>query len=442
MPGGSVSLRSRIGVATALLVLVGLGGIGVLLQRSLARGLEQAQLARLEAVALGLLAALDFDGDEVELLRPVAEPAFERVRSGWYWQVDEGAERVLSSRSLWLDRIEPPEADGVVHRHWPGPDGQPLFVFVHRGHAPGARERVTILVSAPEHELAAQQSALLRPLWGMLGLLSLLLGLGAALLSAWVLRPLGQCRQALERVRRGERARVEGVVASELKPLVDEIHGLLEYSQRSLERSRQHLADLAHALKTPLAVLRSELEQSSPGPSAASASALEQLERLVQGHLKRARAAGAHRVLGQRTALRPVIEGFAAWVAHLRQRHPVRWEVEILGEPCFAGEHSDLEELLGNLIENAAKWARRRLRVSALQNGDRLRICVEDDGPGMDPEALEAVLERGVRLDEAVEGSGLGLAIVQDLVRLYGGRLRLANREAGGLRAELDLPAA
>lgn len=437
------SLRGRIALATTLLVALLLTGLGVMLSRGLERFVDQSYLARLEGTAVGLLAAIEFDeDDDLRLLRDVGEPAFGRVRSGWYWQIADPDEVLLTSRSLWLDVLETPPADVTVAHDWPGPQGERLFAYVHRGFAPGIDQPLTIIVTAPETEIEAQWQSIARPLWAGLALLALALIVGAVAAVQYMVRPLKALRHALERVRRGEASRVEAPIPDELRPLIDELHHLLDHTDALVTRSRHHLADLAHALKTPLAVIRNEVEALPESRRSVIEPALAQLERLVEGHLKRARAAGAHQVLGQRTQVAAVVAPFADWVAHLRATHPVDWRQSVPDDLFFAGEHADLEEMLGNLIENAAKWTRRTIEVRAWREDRRLMLVVEDDGPGMDDDALSAALDRGVRFDETTEGTGLGLSIVRDVAALYGGHLSLTNRAPRGLSARLELPAA
>ncbi|MFN4262043.1 MAG: hypothetical protein ACK4IT_00005, partial [Thioalkalivibrionaceae bacterium] len=276
------SLRGRIAIATFCLVALVLTSAGLVLHRALERFVDQTFLDRLESVALGLLAVIELDdNDDIVLLRDIGDAAFERVRSGWYWQISINSEPIATSRSLWLDALDEPMSEPQTIHDFPGPADQRLLAYVHRGFAPGLDDPLTIIVTAPETEIDRHLASIVRPLLVALGLLAIVLTLSAVAVVHYTTRPLGATRRALEQLRRGETTRVIGPIPLELEPLIDDLHSLLDHSAALVKRSREHLADLAHALKTPLAVVRQQLDALPADQRDGIEPALEQVERLI-----------------------------------------------------------------------------------------------------------------------------------------------------------------
>jgi len=392
---------------------------------------------------------------------PLSDPRWQTPYAGLYGQIEALPPQALAapvwrSRSLWDTVLQVPRdtpADGEVHRHRiAGPAGQPVRVlertvgFVPSGaEADPAAPRWRLLVAAHTGELDAAVDRFSRQLALYLGVLG-----SALLLAAWAqvglgLRPLRQLQAAVQALRRAEAPRLTGPFPAELAPLVDDFNRVLEQNQQGVQRARQMAGNLAHAIKTPLAVL-GQLAHTHPDPSAAQqmGEQINTIRRQVDWHLGRARAAGAA-AAGLRTPVAPVLDGL---VRVMRKVHAVRGDAPALqiearcDEPglVFEGEAQDLQEMVGNLLDNACKWGRQRVAVGARHGQGRLWLDVQDDGPGL-PEALrEQVLARGVRADEQVPGSGLGLDIVREVAALYGGTLALDRGEWGGLRATLSLP--
>lgn len=245
------------------------------------------------------------------------------------------------------------------------------------------------------------------------------------------LLPLGNLRKRLAAVREGRAQRIEGEYPSEIQPLVDDLNALLDDRERAISRAQKTAGDLAHGLKTPLAVLAQE-------PSENVRQQVERMRRQIEYHLAHARATAAT-APGMQCDVLPSVEGLARTMLRL---HGVTIDVQVPAEQTIRGRREDLDEMLGNLLDNACKWTRSRVTISSHASGEAVTIFVDDDGPGLDPSLRDAVLQRGVRADEAAPGSGLGLAIVRDLVELYGGTITLETSPLGGLRAHLELPAA
>jgi signal transduction histidine kinase len=385
----------------------------------------------------------------------LSDPRLRKPYSGLYWQVDQGGPEVsigtLRSRSLWDATLRVPAdslRDGEVHVHRiAGPDAAPLVMM----------ERVIVLAEQPDRPLrlivAADERGMTDPVREFVGLLAIALGvLAAGLIIAVVLQvsvglaPLGRLREALAAVRDGRTRRVEGLYPSEVQPLVDELNTVLQHDAEVVTRARTEAGNLAHAVKTPLAVLGNAAARDKGTLARLVTEQVAMAQRQVDYHLARARAAAAVQVPGLRTPVRPILESLIRLMRHLHAERPLQilldFGVDGSAEPAFRGEEQDLMEMLGNLIDNACKWTHRHIDVQASIVRGRLVIQIDDDGPGLLAAEREAVFGRGVRADEGTPGSGLGLAIVRDLARLYGGDVALEESPQGGLRAVLTLPAA
>ena len=391
-------------------------------------------------------------GDELSprLLSVLSDPRLQKPYSGLYWQVDgEGVHGIglLRSRSLWDTVLTVPADhldDGQVHIHRiGGPDGATLVMM----------ERVVRLPDHPGLPLrlivAVDEQTMEGPVREFVGLLVLALcilaaGLAAAVfIQVWAgLAPLRRLRRGLADVRDGRARALEGRFPDEVRPLVDEFNAVLGRDAEVVMRARTQAGNLAHAVKTPLAVLANAAAEEDSVLARLVVEQVGAARRQVDYHLARARAAAAVQVPGVRTPLRPALE---ALLRVMQRLHPdrvqaVEWR-GAAGDAVFRGEEQDLQEMLGNLLDNACKWAASRVDVKVSVNGQGLVISIDDDGPGLAPEVRQAVFERGVRTDEQVPGSGLGLGIVNDLARLYGGSVVLEASPGGGLRAVLSLPA-
>jgi signal transduction histidine kinase len=336
----------------------------------------------------------------------------------------------------------------LTYAYAQGPENQNLRVLEQRVEFPNAStpdqsdtEAYVFMVAGDMAQIEAESRAFNGTLiWSFV-----LLGLGlvvAILLQVRVgLLPLRRLKDALHRIRDGKAQRLEGRFPAEIEPLATELNSLIEHSSEIVGRARTHVSNLAHFLKTPLSVLASEAEV-EPGPLAEQVKKqVGVMRRQVDHYLTRARAAGSVNVLGNRTQVAPVLEDLARVLTRIHAARDIVIGAECPADLFFRGERQDLEEMAGNLMDNACKWARRRVRVRAMAQGARLVLRVDDDGPGLSPEDRKKVGERGERLDESVPGSGLGLAIVRDISKLYGGFFALEASELGGLQACLTLPA-
>ena len=258
------------------------------------------------------------------------------------------------------------------------------------------------------------------------------------------LRPLFDLRDEIADVRKGRSARIGRSYPLEIQPLAEQVNRLLDHNQEVVERQRTHVGNLAHALKTPISVMLAEAGTQEGQLPELVRRQTQVMQGQVDHHLRRARAAArAAHGLGETTPVPEVLDELAVMIEQVFRTKGVEIDWRAPDDLAFLGERQDLQEILGNLIENAAKFARRRVRVSAGGSGlGQMILVVEDDGPGLPADQRDTVMQRGARLDESAPGSGLGLSIVDDLTRAYGGRLTLADSDMGGLKAVLELPAA
>ena len=454
---GSGSLRLRLLAATLVTLAIALAGaylwLNFLFRDHVLRQFDGALTQQLDQLTARL--AFDAEGQPQIDPRSLSDPRWGKPYSGLYWQIDrlsdDGQARrgVARSRSLWDSQLAlqaDPLSDGSLHLHETlGPQGHALRVAersIQVAEQPQARWR--LMVAADTREVNAATREFEGVLAASLGGLGLLLAVAALAQVGVGLAPLRTLQRALQQVREGRASRLEGRFPSELQPLADEFNGVLDRNAQVVERARTQAGNLAHALKTPLAVLGNAAKQ-EPATELASlvAEQVQVAQRHIQWHLARSRAAATQHLPGQRTPLAPLVDSLLRVMDKVHaQRH-----LDLSADPmpadwAFAGEVQDLQEMLGNLLDNACRHARTAVQVRALREDRWLRIAIDDDGPGIAPALRDAALQRGVRLDEATPGSGLGLAIVTELAGLYGGSLELVASDAGGLRARLTLPAA
>ena len=462
--GGPRSLRFRLLAVTwgALVVALLLAGfvLAGLFRDHVVRQFERSLTAQLDQVT----ARLEFDTAGQPQIDPqtLSDPRWSRPRSGLYWQIDGEAGPVragaLRSRSLWDHTLALPSdalVQGAVHVHEiVGPGGARLLAVERSVIHPGAADKPwRLVVAADLQETEAAVDRFNGALVASLVILLVLLGAAAAAQVVVGLAPLRALSRGLEAVRSGRSPRLDGRYPDEVQPLIDDFNAVLDRNAAVVTRARTQAGNLAHAVKTPLAaLLQAAAEARRRGGATDELATLvdDQVNvarRHVDWHLARSRAAASQGVPGAHVVLAPVLDGLLRVLARVHGEPERRFIREPMdGDLAFAGEVQDLQEILGNLLDNACKWARRDIRIQASAStnaqGLRLGIVIEDDGPGIEAGRREAVMARGARLDETVPGSGLGLAIVHELVGLYGGRVTLGAASLGGLRVDLDLPGA
>lgn len=458
-----LSLRWRLLLATAVAVALAAMAAGwtlsALFREHVQRQFADALVAQLDQVTARLDA--DAQGRPVVDAAALSDPRWARPYSGLYWQVDRvepGGVRqaLLRSRSLWDAELEVPRdalADGQVHRHRAAGPGAAALLVVERTVRLGSDGNATwrVLVAGDLAATRAAIGAFDRVLALSLAGLTLLLVAAALAQVAIGLAPLRTLKASLQGLHAGRSARLQGRFPAEVQPLVDDFNAVLQRREQAVERSRTQAGNLAHAIKTPLAVM-SQAAQAVPADGGEGARALahtvaEQVDlarRQVDRQLARARAAGALGMPGLRTELGPLADALVKVMGRLHAARRLRIDACIPTGLALACETQDAQEMIGNLLDNACKWAHGRVRVSAgARDAAGVRavaVMVEDDGPGIDAPSRERALERGARLDQTVPGSGLGLAIVCDLAALYEGSLSLGTSPLGGLCATLALP--
>lgn len=441
----SLAFRLVIGAALWITAAVLVGGV---LLSAVFRGYaERAFDAQLSVLLDALVAASNAkpDGD-IAIARGPDEPRFEQPYSGWYWEIMDDKGPILRSRSLW-DQVLSPDMRLLGGEHLAqlaSENDQRLRIVSRNVTLPGSDKTYKYVVSGDRSEIEREIQSFNVTLGVALGALALGLIIAVLIQVRYGLLPMRRVQTALADVSSGRRDRLAGEYPSEVTPLVEEINNLLANNAAVVERARTHVGNLAHSLKTPLSVLANAVaDPKEEGPLAdAVRRQVNTMRRQVDHYLVRARTAAAGAVLGARTEVLPVIEDLSRTLMRIHSARGVSVEVESSASLFFRGERQDLEEMLGNLIDNACKWARSKVAVSLTAAAGRIFLTVDDDGAGLSPDGREAAFRRGKRLDEAVPGTGLGLSIVKDIAELYGGKVSLATSPLGGLRAVLEIPAA
>lgn len=436
------SLRSRLllagGLGMLLVSALATWWLGALFESS-ARSALDARLGN-DLVSVLSLAEVDANG-QVQFRRELVNEDYRRVFSGAYWQVRTPKGQALAqSRSLWDGTLPVPQAlqTGPARAFdSQGPLDQSLRVVAQQVTLPRAGTPLQVLVAADRSALDDQVSSFRQRT--ALALIVLVALWFAVLVSQvhYGLRPLAELRRIAAQVRNGENVRFpqQGLV-KEVAPLADELNALLDHHGRMVQRARRSAADLAHALKTPLTVLATEAESDGSDWRQTLRGETARMQASIDRYL----AVGVAADHQQRTPVGPVLDALCRLMQRVHGDRDVRFACDANAQGLFAGAREDLEEMLGNLLDNAGKWAAHSVEVKVRHEGNRMRFEVRDDGAGLPEEDLERVLGRGVRLDERASGSGLGLAIVADIAESYGGALTLSNG-APGLVARLVLPA-
>jgi signal transduction histidine kinase len=433
-------------IATAAALVVAAFGIGAVLERFVMQGLDQ-QLD----LQIGTLASAVQDDGQIDTSRAIVAAPYDNSESGWGWRIDAPKMVVVTPNPP--DRGAPRHRERGHRRHWedaapPGP--QPFDWRDAQGHFRHARAvvvqtsggPVSITVSAPRAIVERPIRAAMMPLLGSLALLGLALLLATLVQLRLGLRPLATLRESLARVRAGQAEAVPIEQPAELKPLADELNALLAENAAALANARGHVANLAHGLKTPLAALALRLNEQGRDPDGAMAAEVARIDRSIRHHLGRARAdaSGGAR---QRTPLEAAVDGVAGALARIHADRAVTFTRSVPHGLALAIDPQDLDELLGNLLDNGWRWAASRITLTAEPHpSGRVRLAIEDDGPGIAAADRAEALRPGRRLDESGDGHGFGLSIVRELAELHGGTLALEAAPSGGLRAIVTLPMA
>lgn len=447
------SLRVRLWVRALVSILAALlvAGIGLvtLFERHVERRIGNELKVQLNQLAAAVTVAAD---GTVGLDREPVDPRFNQPLSGLYWQIDAPDQvGLLRSRSLWdstltlpLDQLDP----GGVHAHQlGGPGDQHLLVRERRIQlqTAGGALVLRLAVGVDRIELANARNAFAADMLPYLGVIVLVLLLATLVQIQTGLAPLESVRRGVGAIRSGQDPRLTEDYPDEVMPLVQEVNALLAARAQAIERARAWTADLAHGLKTPLSALTADAQRLREQGNAALADDLEQLaeamRRRVDRELIRARVRSGAEAHQARVDVVDAVRRLLRTLQRTPDGARLDWRIEMPERAMAALMPDDLMDLLGNLLENAAKWARQRITVTLLAE-DHLEIRIADDGPGVPEAQLSRLGERGLRLDQRKEGTGLGLAIVRDIVDAYGGDVIFEVAETGGLYVRVHLPAA
>ncbi|MDO9335914.1 MAG: ATP-binding protein [Caulobacter sp.] len=432
-----------------MLVLAGFGLNHLFRQASV-----QRFEAGLEESIRGLQAETTVDNGQV-YAPPMTDVRAYRPYSGFYWQIAEvdakgAVKSLVKSRSIWDSKLTLPDGIGAAATRIPGtsvyfdttdPLGKRLHAAAQVSSIPGRDQPVLFVAAENRESIDEAANRFITIIVGALVVLGVGLILAVYLQVRIGLAPLFGLRREVALVRRGKAERLVGDYPAELSPLAGELNALVAHNQDVVERQRTHVGNLAHALKTPLAVMLTEA-RSTPGELAdIVVRQAEAMRAHVEHHLRRARAAARSQSTGERTDVGEVLDELTVTMERIFQEKGVTIDWRSPDDLCFRGERQDLQELVGNILENAGIWCKRNIRATALPSGaDWLTLSIEDDGPGLPAERREEVIKRGARLDETAPGSGLGLAIVDELARAYGGDLALGDSALGGLMVKVTLP--
>ena len=460
MPNNSVrswrgSLRLRLFGGTALWIALALGLTTIALD-----GLFKDQATRqfeqqLQSYLYQIVVAFDVDAQGNPLMQTAgADPRFNRPESGLYWQInDQSGVVLLKSRSLWDTKLNVTNdalKNGEIHFHnLTGPASQALIVAEQNVLLEGlGSKQFRVIVGSDTQALTHAIQTWQRSLWLFVGILFLSLLVAASAQVAFGLIPLRQLQRSLKALRDGDGTRIVGAFPTELKPLIEDFNAVIDTNEKIIERARNQAGDLAHSIKTPISVMSNalRLEQSrnhhDPALVASLQEQLQQLQQQVQWRLKRARIAASAGVPHARTPVKTTVEQLTRVMKKVHAEKSIQVTVsDIPRELYFAGEVQDLQEIVGNLLDNAYKWTNKSISIDGDYSSGKLRLNIEDDGPGCENLTQSAhPTRRGQRADESVPGSGLGLSIAHDLIELYDGEILFQAIAPNGLRITLTLP--
>lgn len=446
-----LSLRARLLFAASLVLALFFGITGLTLDRAYSTSAEHALEDRLRAHVNALVAASEQGDDGVtRLTNALPEARFFIPGSDLYaFFMSNDGQQMWRSPSLGPLSISFPSGlrrGETAFRSIAASNGDLVQVYslgVTWDEAAGPHGGYTFSVAENLREHGNRIAAFRRLLWGWLAAVAMILLAVQGTILRWSLRPLGQAAAELGMIERGKATMLTGRYPAELRPLTDNINALIASNRDRLERYRHSLGDLAHSLKTPLAVLRGAVEGRNGGPDLAAV-VQEQVDRMlrtVNYQLQRAAASGGT-VLGVPVDVEQIARKLAGALNKVYSDKGVVCHVHVVPGTEFSGDESDLYEILGNLLDNAYKWCRHRVevRAQAADGGSSLQLVVEDDGPGIAAQAGEEVRRRGVRAADAHGGQGIGLAVVDDIVRIYGGKFAIGSGALGGALMTVILP--
>lgn len=445
------SLRFRISIAAALSIISALTLSGfclaLLFERHVVRHSDSELSVHLKQLAATF--RLTVAGEPI-LEQPLADKRFQTPLGGLYWLVIEESRPVLYSRSLWDQTLKLPAGPlgpGILSRDEIVGPNDTLVIVLHRTvilNGPSGDRQFRLAVAIEKEEITRTIQAFVTELVVSLGLVAAVLLAAAWTQIAVGLKPLDQLRRGLNDIRTGEHPRLDGRFPSEVQLLVDELNALLDARDDTVQRARARAGDLAHGLKTPLAILTVEGRALREAGQDESAEEIEiqvgAITRHVERELARTRARGLGGTLAANTRIKPAISRLVAVMRRLPRGGNLNWITSVPKDLSLDLDPQDFDDVIGNLLDNARKWARSKVEFLCQETADEILLVVEDDGVGVPDERIISMLKRGGRLDESKPGAGLGLSIVRDILDVYGADLVIENLEKSGLRATIHLP--
>ncbi len=447
------SLKRRLLLSTLIGSVILTLATGLFLSIVFSMAIEKQFDQRLENTLAQLVAATRVD-EKISLNLDTKLPEYSTLYSGWYWQIVENGQTIFKSNSLQKSSLyksfKMPVDVGnndVFRGDLQGPIQQSIRIYAQYISFPELEGRLLYIVSGNSQKLIEQKQSFYWMI--VMGLSFLVMGLTLATFFQlrFVLKPLVSLKNYLAKIRVGEGKAIEGDLPQELMPVVNEINSLIDANEKVITRARTHVGNLAHALKTPVSVLLNVTDKKTDKNSKLIKQQVELMNVQITHHLNRARMVASLDTVATKIHVLPTVNSIVNALLKIHFDKSVNVTLELNEGLCFHGEKQDLEELVGNLIDNAFKWCKTQIliTVSAVENDFKimkLYISVEDDGKFMPQEELEKVLKRGHRIDEDITGTGLGLSIVKELAELYNGEFNLKRSKLGGLKTELWLPLA
>ncbi|MGI2944239.1 ATP-binding protein [Vibrio diabolicus] len=430
-----LSIKSRLVLAAIVWLTAMILAAGVTIPTQVYNYMVDDTRSQLSIFMDEIAAQLEVDETgHLSLAALLSDPRFNRPYSGLYWSAstETSLER---SRSLWDKKIEYKGLDNDAY----GARGEKLITIEKALYLPDYDGPIHIIIGIDEEPIKSTLQTLIGQLWLILGLLFAGVLAFILLQIAWSLSPLTKLQKELAELKSGNKKSLEETYPKEISPLIFDLNALLFHYQELLERARNHAGNLSHALKTPLSVLKNEVQTLEPDTQSRLRTPINQIQDHIDYHLGRARMAGSMNILSVKSNPAERVDAISMAFDKVYASRDISLINELDSELNVAVEQTDLDEMLGNLLENAYKWANNMIRVHSSQDKDNIHIIIEDDGPGIPKEKLSQVIKRGVRLDEATPGSGLGLNIVCEMAHSYRGQLTLEASALGGLKASLVL---
>jgi signal transduction histidine kinase len=440
------SLTKRIITLSIFWIVIALLFTAILMGRFYRAHIEEHYDNHVRTHVEELVASMETRPDgSLTLIREPTDPRFYRADEGWYWVVLNGDDVLFRSDSLGTGTLDlrdviPDENHNVQTIY--GPGNAKLRAHIIHVSYPHESGSLTFAATAPEMAIKDDVHDFYTHIITSFLVLGIGLSVAVVMQVRLALRPLNAIQSGISDIKAGKTERLPREFPSDVQPLVDELNFLLDHNETLLKRARNQLGDLAHSVKNPLTVIRNEARMLSGKQGQLILDQSHVMGNSIDHYLSRARIYGKQDAIGYRTSVKSVIDDLSFAVEHIHKDRRIGIEFQCLEDQWFRGESQDLEEMAGNLIDNAFKWARTKVVIKCSSDRQLLELSIEDDGPGIDEKDIETITRRGKRLDEKTPGHGQGLGITEDIAILYGGELKLGRSDLGGLKATLVLPAA